>query len=472
VPSPRKAPAAGPSKSPITCGLAIASLICSCAGLLFGYLGTIPGIICGFKALGRIRRNPGLGGRGLAIAGLVTGGLLSLLWIPLSFIVITGVVSGFKAAARVHEANANAARVREMMVEYDGSNLDATPDGSGWTLDLDAVAMPDQSLNGRVHGVMFQPDSIRLSDTDLSFTASAAKTELHVNFDGVRADQFSKQTLVVRREDSGDLELKDGTRFKKPDIRLGWFEAGMKYREGLPKIYAMRLEFGEIKNGLVPVRIYLCLLDDMKSFIRGRFVARVEENPMAPAGFAPPDTTPDAAGWTFDLENAVIPDTPVAGRMYGRPFKAQVVEMQGMFLTFRQGGFANQQEFQLVLNRVNPAEPGGGMDFNNPARWNGQTITVSSRDGFGRRPLLSVHSTLPQDFTAEMGVPDDYAMRLEFGEYKDGRLPGRIYLCALTGQKSFIRGTFEARVTTMGVMTGPARPRQPGNPPRNRQQAP
>ena len=35
-----------------------------------------------------------------------------------------------------------------------------------------------------------------------------------------------------------------------------------------------------------------------------------------------------------------------------------------------------------------------------------------------------------------------YVMRLEFGELKEGRLPGRIYLCILDRGKSFIRGKF------------------------------
>jgi hypothetical protein len=57
-----------------TNGMAIASLVCS----LFGWLciiGPILGLIFGFIALNQIKET-GQGGRGMAIAGIVVGGLL------------------------------------------------------------------------------------------------------------------------------------------------------------------------------------------------------------------------------------------------------------------------------------------------------------------------------------------------------------------------------------------------------------
>jgi hypothetical protein len=52
--------------------LAIASLVCSCAGLFF--LPIIPGIVLGFVARSQIRRSNGAQrGDGLAIAGIIIG---------------------------------------------------------------------------------------------------------------------------------------------------------------------------------------------------------------------------------------------------------------------------------------------------------------------------------------------------------------------------------------------------------------
>jgi hypothetical protein len=63
-----------PPQSVGTNGMAIASLVCS----LFGWIcviGPILGLIFGFIALGQIKQT-GQGGRGMAIAGVVIGGLI------------------------------------------------------------------------------------------------------------------------------------------------------------------------------------------------------------------------------------------------------------------------------------------------------------------------------------------------------------------------------------------------------------
>jgi len=65
-------PAYGAAIAPKTNGLAIASLICSCAGLFF--LPAIPGIILGFVAHAQIKRSDGAQrGDGLAVAGIIVG---------------------------------------------------------------------------------------------------------------------------------------------------------------------------------------------------------------------------------------------------------------------------------------------------------------------------------------------------------------------------------------------------------------
>jgi hypothetical protein len=60
---------------PPASGLAVASLVCGILALtLCPGIAGIPAVICGHMVLGQIRAAPGaVGGRGLAIAGLVTG---------------------------------------------------------------------------------------------------------------------------------------------------------------------------------------------------------------------------------------------------------------------------------------------------------------------------------------------------------------------------------------------------------------
>ncbi|PRB15544.1 hypothetical protein CQ042_08645 [Microbacterium sp. MYb62] len=61
-----------------TSGLAVTALVCGIAGAvlfwaLIPVLASIAAVITGHLALGQIKRDPGVGGRGLAITGLILG---------------------------------------------------------------------------------------------------------------------------------------------------------------------------------------------------------------------------------------------------------------------------------------------------------------------------------------------------------------------------------------------------------------
>jgi len=62
-----------------TSKLAIWSLVCACFTLFCGLLSSIPAIVLGHLALGDIKKTPGRSGRGLAIAGLIIGYIMTVL---------------------------------------------------------------------------------------------------------------------------------------------------------------------------------------------------------------------------------------------------------------------------------------------------------------------------------------------------------------------------------------------------------
>jgi competence protein ComGC len=74
-------PSPGAPGQPKTSALAVWSLVLGILSLLcFTIFAAIPGVICGHKALSKIKRSAGaLTGQGLAIAGLVTG-YLGIAW--------------------------------------------------------------------------------------------------------------------------------------------------------------------------------------------------------------------------------------------------------------------------------------------------------------------------------------------------------------------------------------------------------
>jgi uncharacterized membrane protein len=63
-----------PSQDAGTSGFAVASLICSCAGIVLLGVPSVVGIVLGFVARSRIRKSYGaLRGDGLALAGIIVG---------------------------------------------------------------------------------------------------------------------------------------------------------------------------------------------------------------------------------------------------------------------------------------------------------------------------------------------------------------------------------------------------------------
>lgn len=59
--------------SPRTTGFATASIILAMASILAGPFSAIPAIVCGHKALSRMRKNPAIEGYGRALAGTILG---------------------------------------------------------------------------------------------------------------------------------------------------------------------------------------------------------------------------------------------------------------------------------------------------------------------------------------------------------------------------------------------------------------
>ncbi|WP_305093539.1 DUF4190 domain-containing protein [Prescottella sp. R16] len=95
-PSYPTAPYGGYPQHPVpvgTNGLAIGSLIASSLGFFYGFPALV-GIVLGVLALGQIKRT-GQQGRGLAIAGIVVGGVFVTLFLVFLIFVLVAVANGY-----------------------------------------------------------------------------------------------------------------------------------------------------------------------------------------------------------------------------------------------------------------------------------------------------------------------------------------------------------------------------------------
>jgi len=263
-----------------TSRLAIASLICSIGSFIIIPLGFIPGIICGHMAKKRIAQDASLGGRGLAKAGLIVGyvalGIQGLVVLAvLGFATLIGVrvaqqmpvPSGQTAPMmRVQRPRPPGQAGRPVEAAAESGPVDTTPDAAGWTLQLKSASIPAGPVTGRIKGRDFNSEKASLENGFLSFRQGAdffADLEMSVVLFVNIPAELSGKTFTVPKQESGG----------NPHIWMKWKPTGKDVPEQKSWMdgYAMQLEFGRMLNGKLPGKIYLCVPDEEKSFIRGTF---------------------------------------------------------------------------------------------------------------------------------------------------------------------------------------------------------
>ncbi len=151
-----------------TLGLAVASLVLGCLfwfpllGILFGLAALIMGIV----ALVKINKNKEqLQGEGLAIAGIVMGGL-SIVMIPLVVLMAAIAIPNLlRARLYANEAAAQAriATVRTALETYAAGNVGAYPVAENELTDGDLSYLDQpcdrQTINGYTYSLQLSPDA-------------------------------------------------------------------------------------------------------------------------------------------------------------------------------------------------------------------------------------------------------------------------------------------------------------------------
>jgi hypothetical protein len=151
--------------------------------------------------------------------------------------------------------------------------------------------------------------------------------------------------------------------------------------------------------------------------------------PPKPAPVAPHASD---TNWMMTLDEAVIPNSTVVGRIHGQDFIAERANFQNGTLTLR-AGTRGPVEFGVQINFS------GAL----PEALAGQTINVNTNaDKAAPVTLRWKDDTGAQKENYDVG----YALRLEFGALERNRLPGKIYLCTPDPEKSYLMGKFNAAV--------------------------
>ena len=146
-------------------------------------------------------------------------------------------------------------------------------------------------------------------------------------------------------------------------------------------------------------------------------------------------TPPPAASHEMDPEKHVIPATAASGKLQGKNFKPDRVELEGNRLILRQGkGFFADASIEITLNQQKlKLDDGLKLVVRPSQKWS---------DGI---PSLHVAVSHDKNIPDTKFINDDYAMTLELGKPEKGTIPGKIYLCLPDSQRSVLAGTFTAK---------------------------
>jgi hypothetical protein len=150
--------------------------------------------------------------------------------------------------------------------------------------------------------------------------------------------------------------------------------------------------------------------------------------------------------WKLDLAEAGFPEANVAGRIHGTTFMCDRVTLQGGTLSFRQGHAWPPDLGLTVLLAAKQGEELSGKSFH---------ISTNLEP---LEPKIVLRWKDDQQKAVTRNFTGDYAMKLQFGEAANGRMPGKIYVCLPDESKSYIAGSFDAEIRK------PAAPRPPRAP--------
>lgn len=148
-----------------------------------------------------------------------------------------------------------------------------------WRQSLKDVDIPDVPARGMIHGDVFLPGSPKIANGILTFRDGKDFLPDH----SVTIFLFLKDEAP----DGKSYNITSSGGFGSPHIHMKWKPKNSKTTKSrvFMKGYSMRLEFGKTQGDKLAGRIYLCIPDEMRSYLAGSFtaLAKKEKKTKRPA---------------------------------------------------------------------------------------------------------------------------------------------------------------------------------------------
>jgi tetratricopeptide (TPR) repeat protein len=139
--------------------------------------------------------------------------------------------------------------------------------------------------------------------------------------------------------------------------------------------------------------------------------------------------------WKKDLKNVKIPSTVPGGMIQGENFVSKSAEFSNGILTIRDGEDFFPDHAVMIFLFLKKDEKPEGKSYN-----------ISRTSGFGSPHIHMKWKPENSKVPKTKIFTKDYSMRLNLGTIKNGKLPGKIYLCLPDEMKSVVAGSFTAVV--------------------------
>jgi hypothetical protein len=141
----------------------------------------------------------------------------------------------------------------------------------------------------------------------------------------------------------------------------------------------------------------------------------------------------DATNWTLHLAEAKIPEEPANGNVNGRGFRLERATIQQGRLDLRQGPKWPPDvgvSVHLFAERTEDLS--------------GRTVTIEATRTNAPHTILRWKNEQGDPVTKDLHR--GYALKVEFGQVTNNRLPGKIFIAFPDDSKSYAAGTFEAEI--------------------------
>lgn len=168
-----------------------------------------------------------------------------------------------------------------------------------------------------------------------------------------------------------------------------------------------------------------------------RVVSTPPDSPGPPVKVEPRERREKDPPVEADPAGAEIPDAPVSGIVRGQPFNLEAATANRTMIVLKQGKDFFPDASLTIFPFLKQGET-----------LEGRKIIVTPGKGTGIRPHIHVARKLdPNGPPKTEIVAVNYSMRLEFGERRGDKLPGRIYLELGERFGTKVAGTFEVKVS-------------------------